>query len=185
MIHTVLFAGWFLLPAALANVVPVISNKLPGLKHWHTPLDFDKTWRGKRIFGAHKTWRGLASGIVVAALTFALQQYAVRHTTWAAGIVNHTAYAQLPILLLGALFGIGALGGDAVESFFKRRRDIASGHSWLLFDQTDYVVGGILVSLPFIILPLAYYLTMLIFWLIIHLLGSYVGYKIGLKERPI
>ena len=56
------FALWFFLPAGLANGAPVIANKVPLINKWITPLDFGKTWGGKRIFGSNKTWRGLVVG---------------------------------------------------------------------------------------------------------------------------
>jgi CDP-2,3-bis-(O-geranylgeranyl)-sn-glycerol synthase len=34
------------------------------------PIDGGRTLGGKRIFGDHKTWRGLLAGIVVGALAY-------------------------------------------------------------------------------------------------------------------
>ncbi len=185
MIHDVIFAVWFLLPAAAANVTPIIISKLPLLRNWQTALDFGKTYHGQEIFGKNKSWRGLVFGILVATLIFGLQQYLVRHTNWGHHLVEQTDYNNLPTLVLGPLFGLGALGGDAIESFFKRRRNIASGHAWLGFDQLDYIIGSVLVSLPFIILSLRQYLLIFGFWFVAHLLASFLGFKLGFKARPI
>jgi len=38
-------------------------------------------------------------------------------------------YTEVNILIIGFLFGFGALLGDLVESFFKRRIGIESGKS--------------------------------------------------------
>jgi len=40
----------------------------------------------------------------------------------------------------------GALLGDIVESFFKRRMGKERGEDWIPFDQLDFVVGALLLS---------------------------------------
>lgn len=182
MLHDILFALWFLLPAALANVAPILVAPLPLLRKFNLPLDFHKTFQGQAIFGPNKTWRGLVSGIVTATITLWLQQIVAGHTNWFAREINYDA---LPTLLLGPLFGLGALGGDALESFFKRRRGIPSGKKWIPFDQLDYIVGGVLMSLPFVVLRPALYVWIFALWFVAHLGASYVGWQVGLKKKPI
>lgn len=185
MLHDIALAFWFLLPAAIANAAPVFGTVIPFVKHWNAPIDGGRSFRGERIFGAHKTWRGLISGIIAATLVLWLQQLLVEHTAWAQYLAGPVDYAALPILLLGPLFAIGALGGDAIESFFKRQRGIKSGGTWIPFDQIDYIIGAILVSLPFVILSIPQYIWMLIVWFVMHLLFSYTGWLMGLKKQPI
>lgn len=185
MIYDILFALWFLLPAAAANVAPVLTAPIPLLKKWNTPIDGGRTFNGKEIFGTHKTWRGLISGMIFATLALWIQQLAYQHTGWAHALSGDVDYALLPLFLLGPMFGLGALGGDAIESFFKRQRGIKSGHAWVPFDQIDYIIGAIIVSLPFTIATLAQYGWMLVIWFIMHLLFSYLGWLVGLKKQPI
>jgi CDP-2,3-bis-(O-geranylgeranyl)-sn-glycerol synthase len=184
MLHHLLFALWFLLPAAVANATPIISAVLPGLKAWDAPLDSGHSWRGQRIFGDHKTWRGLLSGMLVATLIFWLQQLAYRQFGWARSVSGDVDYGQLP-LLLGTALGFGALLGDALESMAKRQRGIRSGKSWLFFDQLDYIIGAILLSLPFVVVSLIDYVLMLVLWFGMHLLFSVIGWKLRLKDAPI
>lgn len=185
MFNDVLFALWFFLPAAMANVVPILAAALPALKRWDAPIDGGATYRGKRVFGSHKTWRGLVVGVLAATGTLALQQLLVAHTGWAASLASQVDYLALPTLIVGPLFGVGAIGGDAIESFFKRQRGIAPGHGWFPFDQIDYIVGASVLTAPFIILTLPQYIWLIVLWLVVHLVASYVGYLLGLKERPI
>jgi CDP-2,3-bis-(O-geranylgeranyl)-sn-glycerol synthase len=185
MLHDVAFALWFLLPAALANVAPIISNVVPGLKNWNTPIDGGRQFRGKELLGSHKTWRGIVVGMVTSTIVLWLQKYAVNHFDWLESITRGVDYDSLPTLLLGPLFGLGALGGDAVESFFKRQKGIKSGHTWVPFDQLDYIVGGIVVSLPFVRLWFWEYAYIVVIWFAAHLIASYIGWLLGLKERPI
>lgn len=185
MLEDIVTAIWFLLPAAVANVVPIFSAAIPGLRRWNAPIDGGRTFRGHELLGSHKTWRGLISGIIAATITLWLQQVAVEHTVWLRELTSNIDYASLPTLLLGPLFAIGALGGDAVESFFKRQRDIKSGHAWVPFDQIDYIIGAVIVTLPFVILTPLQYLWIIAIWFGVHLLASYLGWLVGLKKDPI
>ena len=174
---TILEAVWLFLPAGIANMAPVLINKVPIINRWNTPMDFGLSWRGIRIFGPHKSWRGLASGVVFAS-AFAGLQYAI----------TDSLISSLPeALLLGALLGFGALIGDAVASFFKRQRRIPSGTAWIPFDQTDYVVGGLVFGYPLLanVLSPTFIIVVLIVYAGLHFIVSYIGYRLGLKERPV
>lgn len=187
---TFLFAFWFFLPAGLANASPVFFNKIPFISRWNTPLDFGLIRGGKRLFGDNKKWRGLIGGILVAALTVYLQYKLARSSVTGVGLVisqlsDKVNYFDSRILWLGPLLGFGALAGDAIESFFKRRVGVKAGESWFPFDQTDYIVGGLLASLLVVRLSLAQYLAIFIIYFGLHLISSYVGYLLKLKQKPI
>jgi CDP-2,3-bis-(O-geranylgeranyl)-sn-glycerol synthase len=88
-------------------------------------------------------------------------------------------------LLLGFLFGLGALAGDAIESFFKRQANVPAGAAWFPFDQIDYIAGGCLAAALAVHLRLHEYATVLAVWFLMHLLFSYIGYLLHLKARPV
>lgn len=169
-----LSAFLFFLPAAIANASPVIANKVPLLNKWLTPLDFGKSWRGKRLLGANKSWRGLVTGTVFGGLTALL-----------VGALTSVSDPNLTTFLLGAVIGFGALFGDAIESFFKRQRGIGSGRSWFPFDQIDYIIGGLVFVYPFTRLPLTTMGMIFVMFFGLHLVGAYTGYITGLKDKPI
>jgi CDP-2,3-bis-(O-geranylgeranyl)-sn-glycerol synthase len=185
VLKEILFALWFFLPAGIANASPIVAAKLPGIDQWNAAIDFGKTYRGKPILGNHKTWRGLIVGVIMATLILWLQQLLVRHFSWAQTITREVNYRTVPVLLLGPAFGIGALGGDAIESFFKRQLGRPPGHGWFPFDQTDYIVGGAIAASPFVSLDIEQYIVLLLLWLLMHIVASYIGFTLGLKERPI
>ncbi|MDZ7785911.1 MAG: CDP-archaeol synthase [Candidatus Saccharibacteria bacterium] len=168
-----LFALWFFLPAGVANAAPVLINKIPFVTRWNTPLDFGKSFRGIRILGNNKTIRGVVCGALIA------------------GGVGHgqqlLAPADFPEMsfIIGVALGAGALLGDALESFFKRQKGVASGEKWFPFDQIDYILGGIVFALPFAELTLILCAQIVIIWFGMHLLFAYIGYKLGLKNAPI
>jgi CDP-2,3-bis-(O-geranylgeranyl)-sn-glycerol synthase len=185
ILHELFFALWFFLPAGVANMMPVFAAFVPGLRRWNYPMDGYRTFRGQRVFGDHKTVRGLVTGVVFATLTLWLQQTMVGHSDWLAAWTAHVDYATLPVLILGPLFALGALLGDAVESFFKRQRHTPPGEGWFPFDQTDYIVGAAVATAPFVQLGFWQYVWLICLWLVLHVVATVVGYYLGLKERPI
>lgn len=174
-----------MLPAAFANGAPILASRLPKLREWNARIDFGKYFHGRPLLGSHKTWRGLVSGMVLATVVLWLQQIAAANSSLSPYFTGGMDYSALPTLLLGPLFGFGALGGDAIESFFKRRHGTPAGESWLPFDQIDYIIGAILVSLPFVVLTLRQYFLIVVIWFGMHLLGTYLGWRVGLKEKPV
>ncbi len=97
-----------------ANAVPVIVAKLVRGRA-ALPLDFGVVMPdGERLFGSHKTWRGLASGIAACALL--------------------AIYLDLPVWL-GAGFGALSLAADACSSAAKRRMRLKPGSEVLGLDH--------------------------------------------------
>lgn len=180
-----LFAIWFFLPAGAGNAAPIVLKVIPGLSRWKAPLDGGRLWRGKRLFGENKTWRGLIGGTIIGVLTIMLQAALVSEYSWAQQISNNVDYTAWYVPILGGLLAAGALLGDAVESMFKRQRGVPAGHSWFPYDQIDYIVGALLLSLFVVRLPFFYYVLMLIVWFVMHLIFTFIGYRMGLKDKPI
>jgi CDP-2,3-bis-(O-geranylgeranyl)-sn-glycerol synthase len=165
----------FFLPAGIANMSPVFATRIPWLRRWNTPMDFGAHFRGKRLLGANKTWRGLLFGTLMGGATSL-----VIH-----GALLSTGEAPLAIFLAGCALGFGALFGDAVESFLKRQQGIAAGRTWFPFDQIDYIIGGLIFVYPITLLPLSLMAVILVLYFGLHLLTSYIGFLLGLKPRPI
>ena len=183
--NTILFALWFFLPAGAANAAPIIAAQLPWLAKWTAPMDFHKTFRDRRLFGSHKTWRGLIAGIVTAIIVVSLQQALYRHFNFDFIPEDAARYMSMSPVWLGFLFGFGALMGDALESLAKRQFDVPPGGSWFPFDQIDYIIGGCLATALAIRLEAEQYAAILAVWFVMHVFFSYVGYIFGLKPKPI
>lgn len=185
MIHDILFSFWFFIPAGIGNSTPIIAAHLPGLRTLNAPMDFGKKFHGKRIFGAHKTLRGLLCGMLMGVLVIWLQMVLFHHYAWARRISSPLSYNHLSVLTLGLLLSFGALIGDAIESFLKRQYSIDSGQRWFPFDQFDYVIGGLLFATIYVRLPLQDYAWIVVIWFGMHLLFSYIGYMTKLKDQPL
>lgn len=173
----IMAAFLFFLPAGIANMSPVFANKIPLLRDWKTPIDLGKSWHGKRLLGNNKTFRGLAFGTFAGAMTALVIRLFTNPAT--------SLEIQATFVFAGAWLGFGALAGDAIESFFKRRLDIPSGQSWFPFDQTDYIIGGLIVIYPIYHPSISLMFTILLLYFGLHLVSSYIGYLLGLKDKPI
>ncbi len=151
-------------------MAPVFLGKL---KIFSTPIDFGLKWKRKRILGDHKTWKGLIGGILAAIITVYVQ------SNYVTGLEIYD-YSQ-PILF-GFLLGLGALLGDAVKSFFKRRVNIKPGQPWIPFDQIDYSIGALILVSPLYFVGWVNSLAILTFSLVMHILANHLGYYLGIRK---
>jgi CDP-2,3-bis-(O-geranylgeranyl)-sn-glycerol synthase len=147
-----------------------------------TPIDGGRSFRGKRVLGDHKTWRGLLVGIVVGIATYELQRL-LQAAGFATGLalIDYADNRVLP----GFLMGLGTGVGDAVKSFFKRRVDIAPGASWPVFDQLDFFAGAYLFVSAVHVPPLLATLVCLPIVLAGSIAVTATGWALGLKEAWI
>ena len=151
----------FIFPAYCANAVPVLAGG-------GTPMDFGKNFfDGKRIFGDHKTFRGFFFGLLVGILV---------------GIVEFLIF-DYPILFI-ILPPLGALVGDLLGSFAKRRIGISPGGLFPIVDQIDFVIGALLFSIPLSILTWELALVVILITPPIHLLTNFIAFKMRLKKHP-
>lgn len=185
MLRNILFAIWFFLPAGGANASSLFIHKIPGLKLLSHPLDFNKKRKGRIIFGKNKTWGGLILALAIAVTISFIEHLVYAHSLWARSISGPINYNSINYWALGALLGFGAILGDTIESFFKRRLAIKPGSLWFPYDQIDFIVGGCILSLFIVQLNIANYLLVLIVWFLVNIISSYIGYQIGIKDRPI
>ncbi|MDD1677054.1 MAG: CDP-2,3-bis-(O-geranylgeranyl)-sn-glycerol synthase [Methanomicrobiales archaeon] len=163
-----------MLPAYLPNPVAALFGG-------GTPIDRGRNWRdGRRILGNGKTYRGLAAGII-AGILVGLFQIMLAPNGW--GLPVQTVSSVL-------LLAVGALAGDLVKSFAKRRTGRDQGESWLGFDQYDFVAGSfifLLIGDPawfFTWVTLPVFITILILSPLLHRAVNIIGYLAGIKKVP-
>lgn len=175
-----IFVVWFFLPAAVANMVPILAAKWEILRFLDRPIDLGKSYRGIRIFGDHKTFRGFVSGTICAIVIVWLQKLV------SDDISAHTIdYSSIGVFPLGFLMGLGALSGDAIKSFFKRRVGIKPGESWVPFDQIDFVIGASVFTYFLFPLALSQYVLAIVVFFLLHIVSTYTGYLLRFKKDPI
>lgn len=165
------YALWFIFPAYCANAVPVIFGG-------HRPIDFGKNFLdGKPILGSHKTLRGFFSGLLVGTLVGFLQTILSQQLL----IQYYTEFRYT--VLLGFVISLGALIGDIVESFIKRRLDRPPGSSLPIGDQLDFIAGALLFSLSVSPPSVITILIILIITPPIHFLTNLLASSSGIKRK--
>jgi len=180
MAYLILQAFYFALPAYIANMCPVIFAKFGLMKRLAKPIDAGKQLNGQPLFGANKTWRGFAAGVIGGLVISGLQAVAFRTNPF---FHDLSLFDYRPVwIYFGFLAGAGAIIGDLIKSFFKRRVSIKAGDSWPIFDQLDFIIGFfIFTSLIFrpgwMIFTIVCLLT-----LILHPLTNIIGYLLGWKK---
>ncbi|PLX25913.1 hypothetical protein C0580_00945, partial [Candidatus Parcubacteria bacterium] len=92
-------------------------------------------------------------------------------------------YNSINIWYLGFLMGFGALFGDLVRSFVKRRVGIAPGKAWFPWDQIDFIIGAAIFSYFYISIPWIDILAAIALAIILHPLFNYLGYIFRIKKN--
>lgn len=173
---TVVLAMWLMLPAYIANSMAVVFGG-------GTPMDLGLKWQdGQRVLGDGKTIKGLIGGTACGITAGLLQIY----------VASIFGIQFVPTITAIITLSFGALLGDIVKSFFKRRIGFVRGAEFPLIDQLDFVAGAWIltyifdpvwftkyfISSPWIIL------SILVLTPILHRLTNIFGYNIKLKKEP-
>ncbi len=127
---------WYFLPVLIASQFIGFFRKI-NLPLMAKPIN--KNW-----FGQNKTWGAYYAGAIGAILAIYLQRQIPAWNS-AIGLFD---YSRNDLWLVGLRFGVGAVLGDHIKSFIKRRRGIYPGVSWFPWDQIDATVGGIILASP-------------------------------------
>jgi len=214
------WADWVgLLIFSLLLIVPAyLSNASMVFTGGGRPIDGGKLFRdGRRILGDHKTVKGLKGPLyigiplsfIIFLLFFILWQPIEDIIIQASADGLYLLYddinifqyyfigGEVPLNFLVLLIRItlasyGAVIGDLVGSFLKRRFDIKSGAPFWIVDQLDFALIAILfVSIPGFISPQLFLLPdiyILIFLIIltpaVSIIANTVAYLVGLKSVP-
>jgi CDP-2,3-bis-(O-geranylgeranyl)-sn-glycerol synthase len=178
---------WVLLPAYVANAIATIP------RGWGPPMDFGRLWPGdgRRVLGPSKTWSGFLFGSFVAMPVGLLEAWLILLAPPNLELVPHLAPTVLAAVPVVALLTFGAMSGDALGSFVKRRWGRPSGARTFLLDQLPFVLVPVFIGFavdPGLFVPV-FVSWEGVFWLLVYTLGlhalfNWVGYKAGLKKVP-
>ena len=176
---------WYLLPAYIANTVAALVGG-------GSPIDGGNNWNdGERILGDGKTWKGLIGGTIGGVITGII---VLKVGSPISGVENNILNLEgNDYIHISAVLSFGALFGDILASFVKRRIGFERGSMALGLDQYDFVV----VSLALTWLLYGQWIgelfdnhlwreltTIFILTPLLHRGVNIIGYKIGVKNEP-
>ena len=161
---------WYILPAYMANNTPVFARKIDFLNY---PVS-------EKLFGKNKTYRGFFFGVIMGILIAYFQAYL--YSSEAIKSISLVDYSNVNVFFLGFLMGAGALSGDIVKSFIKRRIGIAPGKPWIPFDQTDFLIGALLFVSIIYLPKTEVIVTIFLVMPFIKLILDQIGYLLGINK---
>ncbi|RAP54123.1 MAG: hypothetical protein BZ137_03955 [Methanosphaera sp. rholeuAM130] len=182
ILMVVCYSIYFMIPAYLANGSALVFGG-------GTPLDFGKNaWDNRRLIGDGVTWRGTIGaglfGTLIGGLLGYLSTIGICSSYFNLMTSNLTGIAN-PIvqgLMVGFLLGFGALIGDAIGSFIKRRLNFERGKAVPLLDQLDFVVVALIFASLIVDISWEMVICILILSVFFHLGANIFAYAIHLKD---
>jgi CDP-2,3-bis-(O-geranylgeranyl)-sn-glycerol synthase len=155
---------YLMLPAYFANMAPPFVKYWRG---WNRPIHH--AW-----LGDHKTVMGFVFGVLSGVLT------AYTQARVDAGVAR--LWPPSMWLAIGLAQGVGAMAGDMVKSFVKRRIGIAPGKPWVPADQLDFAVGA-LIPIAFLVpLSAADVLWILAITFVADIAVNHVSFYAGIRS---
>jgi len=174
---------YFFLPAYFANMAPTFAKKAGILKFFAKPVDFGKEFNGQPLFGFHKTWRGIISGVILGILITYSQRLLWEFPFFRK--ISFFDYQEINVFFLGFLLSFGALFGDLISSFFKRRQGITPGKSWMPFDQISFVIGAFFLVHPFFQISILAWVFITFSSFFLHIIVNRVGFRLKISDGKI
>jgi len=165
----VLKALYFFLPAYLANMFPPLAKSIP---FFRSPV-----W--ERKLGKNKTWRGILTATIMGGGIFWLQKVLYSKGFTSLAIIDYSDFS----IALGFLMGFGAIFGDLVESYYKRKTGIAPGKPWIPFDQLDFVIGALVLSFFIYVPPASIVLILIVASPLLHIVFNRLGYWLKINQN--
>ena len=171
-------AIWVMLPAYVPNNVAVLAGG-------GRPIDGGRTLGDTRILGDGKTWRGTTVGTLLGAALAYLLNLLQPIAVALLGI----GFPGFPLAVMIAL-PLGAMLGDIVASFLKRRMGRKRGAALPGLDQLDFAVVALALTAAVApgwflsVFTAGLLVVILVVTPILHVVTNVLAYLFGLKHEP-
>jgi len=171
-------------PLFMGLIFHGLCIKFGWLRSLAVPIDRGALVRGRPLFGANKTYRGViavalgsAAGYAMQSLVPDLQPTVLR------------AFSAFSVASFGFALGAAAMLSELANSFLKRQLDIAPGAPgggpatffFYVLDQVDFLLGAWLVVWPWVAPTLPRVLWSMLFVLVVHQIISGLGALLGMR----
>jgi CDP-diglyceride synthetase len=147
----------------LANGAPVVAKRIFGQRYVY-PVDANvRFYDGRRLFGSSKTVRGVVCALIVTAI--------------AAPLIGLSIW-------LGLVIAAGAMAGDLLSSFTKRRLGLPASSRAIPIDQVPESLIPLLACYTALDLTALDVVVGVLIFLIGGLLLSRVLFLLHVRDRP-
>ncbi|KPJ73690.1 hypothetical protein AMJ48_00615 [Parcubacteria bacterium DG_74_1] len=176
----ILACFYFFLPAYFTNMTPPLARKANLFNFLDKDIDSGKKFLGQPIFGSHKSWRGAILGIGVGFSVALIQKYLYQFP--AVQRISLLNYEQINIFIFSFLISVGAVFGDLLFAFIKRRLKMEPGAKFIPFDQTNYVIGSAIFLTAILKIEIITWITLFILTFLLHITTNRIGYHLKLNR---
>ncbi|HZS08405.1 MAG TPA: CDP-archaeol synthase [Blastocatellia bacterium] len=185
--NELLRVSWLLSPLLVGLAFHGLCIKFNWLGSLGRPIDNGRTFRGKRLFGDNKTWRGIVAVGLGTAAGFGLQ--AILHSLIGDRGIDLVEYSWAGAIALGFAVGVAAMLSELPNSFIKRQSGITPGAAgkgvaglfFYFLDQIDLLIGIWLVLALVIPVTIERVLWSVVFLFLAHQFLTVVGYSLGMR----
>lgn len=189
--HGALGIAYLLLPLLGGGVFHGLCMKYEWFSLLKRPIDCGRTVRGRRLFGANKTFRGPVAVGLGAALVLGLQA-TLLHGLPGIRDIELFDYGGVNGWLLGFVVGAAAMSAELPNSFLKRQLGVAPGQAGqgllgatlYVIDQVDLLVGAWLVFALVLDVRFTWVLFSVVLVVVVHQLLTSVTYALGMRASP-
>ena len=186
LVLTAIRALYLFSPLLVAACLSAFVLRFDLLHELARPIDAGRTFRGERLFGDGKTYRGVATS-VVGATAGVIVQWAIGSRVGRIALVD---YRAIDPVVFGAVLGLGATIGELPNSFVKRRAHVPSGKTakgplsflFWIWDQLDLLVVTWPLLLFWVRPPIAVVVASFAWALVLHPLVALVGFLVGARS---
>ena len=189
MIKEFLIVAYLFLPLLVGLALHGFCIKYDALAILCRPIDRGRKFRGKRIFGDNKTYRGVVVVSLGTAIGFGLQSLLLHRIASVRGaeLFDYTFFKSVA---LGLTIGVAAMLSELPNSFIKRQFEIAPGTAakgwkaviFYVYDQIDFLLGAWLVLAIVVPVTVGRVLLSIVLLLVAHQIMSSVGYALGMRR---
>lgn len=174
-------------PLLVASAFSAVILRFDLWSRLKRPIDGGLTFRGRRLFGDSKTWRGVVVAVVGCIATACIQKYLLRGRPEKLALLD---YGATNPFVLGAVMGVAAMVGELPNSFVKRQLGILPGKTtrgplsvlFYVWDQVDLLTTA-WPAMSFWFHPTARVVAMsFVVALGLHPLVSAIGYVVGARR---
>lgn len=166
----VLQALWFIAPAYAANAFPpLLRGKIP--------LDKGNRLNRHRVLGEGKTLEGTFGGIFFGVFFGSVQIYFQPLLPAELGLYQMT----FPLIFL---LSFGAIAGDIVNSFFKRRFGIKRGERIPFINRLDFLASALLFAYIVARIRPEHIIILFLVTPVVHKVANLIGFALKIKKVP-
>lgn len=173
-------------PLLVAAAIAAVVQRYGLLSRLARPIDGGASWRGRRVLGDGKTWRGALIAVAGSVAGVLAQRFLIGGSAGALAVID---YQRADPVALGAAMGVGAILGELPNSFVKRRVGIPRGGTtkgplrvlFYVWDQIDPLIVTWPLLTAWVRPTPSLVVASFVLALTVHPLVSLIGYLVGAR----